>query len=459
MKFIFENLGLLEKAELDLAQLTIICGENNTGKTYATYAIYGFLRNWKDLLYHILAEEVGFIDQKDKKYRINLEEIFTGNINYFLNKMSKLFIQDLPRVFASKEEAFIDTKITINIDKEISIIPKSFNKKIQIRGEVLATITKDENSPILEVLADDGVVNTFGINGFIFEAISEIVFSQYFPNPHISSAERTGAAIFRKELDIARTRMLKALHEMGNKEIKRIKERPWELLREVGADYAWPVEDNVDFVRQLEDLDKQKSELSKSNPEILLAFDDIIGGSYKVLRNQGLVFHAKKGKQRKFTMNEASSCVRSLLDVGFYLRCRAKKGDFFIIDEPELNLHPKNQRAFARLVARLINAGVSVFMTTHSDYLIKELNTLIMMNQDKGYIKEIKEKYEYANEEIVNPSMINLYITRKKSKNSNKNVLIKASIHSDVGIEVSTFDDTIDIMNEIQEALLYGGEL
>ena len=37
MKAIIENIGVFKYAEYDLADLTIICGKNNTGKTYATY--------------------------------------------------------------------------------------------------------------------------------------------------------------------------------------------------------------------------------------------------------------------------------------------------------------------------------------------------------------------------------------------------------------------------------------
>jgi hypothetical protein len=369
--------------------------------------------------------------------------------------MGEQFVNDLPSVFAAKEDAFANTKIKINIDDEFPISSKAFQKRVQGGGEVLATITKEENSMILEILANDEIVNLFGLKEFVFQAIAEIVFSPYFPHPHISSAERTGAAIFRKELDMARTRMLKALNEMGNKDIRRIKERPWELLREVDTGYPWPVEDNVEFVRQLEDFDKQTSELFKENAEILSSFDAIIGGTYKVIRNQGLVFQAKKGKQ-KFTMNEASSCARALLDVGFYLRYRAKKGDLFIIDEPELNLHPKNQRAFARLISRLINSEVKVFMTTHSDYLIKELNTLIMLNQKTEHTKKIQTEYGYEDMEILNPEKVNLYMTAKGGNRKSLNVLQQAVIHPNWGIEVSTFDDTIDLMNEIQSNLVYG---
>ena len=46
MKIKLKNLGALRQAEFELGEMTIICGANNTGKTYATYALYGFLDYW-----------------------------------------------------------------------------------------------------------------------------------------------------------------------------------------------------------------------------------------------------------------------------------------------------------------------------------------------------------------------------------------------------------------------------
>jgi predicted ATPase len=50
MKVKIKNLGILKQAEFSLGDLTIICGGNNTGKTYATYALFGFLDTWRRLL-------------------------------------------------------------------------------------------------------------------------------------------------------------------------------------------------------------------------------------------------------------------------------------------------------------------------------------------------------------------------------------------------------------------------
>jgi predicted ATPase len=38
-----KNLGPLKQAQFEIGDMTIICGPNNTGKTYATYALFGFL--------------------------------------------------------------------------------------------------------------------------------------------------------------------------------------------------------------------------------------------------------------------------------------------------------------------------------------------------------------------------------------------------------------------------------
>ena len=256
---------------------------------------------------------------------------------------------------------------------------------------------------------------------------------------------------------MARTRILRTISEMNSKEIKN---RPLKFLQAIRTTgYAWPVEDNVDYARQLEDIDKQESELIKNNPKIMSIFNEIIGGSYKVIRNQGLFFQVKGTRNKRYTMNEASSCARALLDVGFYLRCEASPGDLFIIDEPELNLHPKNQRTFARLIAQLVNSGIKVFITTHSDYIIKELNTLILLNQRTKHTKLIQDKYKYSDNELLDSNKISIYITDRNGKKGGQNILRKVEIDPKEGIEVKTFDDTINLMNEIQDSLIYGENL
>ena len=467
MKFEFESLGLLDEAKIEIADLTLICGENNTGKTYATYAVYGFLRSWRQLMQRRISQEIRNISPSNGSYEFDLGAMFEGRTEKYIESICESFIEMLPHVFATNETLFKSVKFKFTLGSNPDLLSLPFQKSIAQgpSGKIFATLTKDAGSQILKVLIlQDERTRLAGLTQFVADAITEIVFAPCLPDVHISSAERTGAAIFRRDLDFARSRMLEGISTLDSNELK---SNPFLVLNQIDSGYAWPVRDNVDFVRQLESISKTTSIFASDHPEIIEAFENVIGGNYKVTKEQGLIYQPKTGGKSRFTMNESSSCVRALLDIGFYLRCKAKPGDLFVIDEPELNLHPRNQRSFARLVVRLINAGLKVFITTHSDYIVKELNTLIMLAQRTPHTRELQKTYGYSEQELVNPDQIRLYMTgpgTRKSAGDGKrairiNTLKLATIFPDRGIEVSTFDTTIEEMNEIQNEILFGGEL
>jgi AAA15 family ATPase/GTPase len=56
-------------------------------------------------------------------------------------------------------------------------------------------------------------------------------------------------------------------------------------------------------------------------------------------------------------------------------------GDVLFIDEPENNLHPRAQRAFMEALVKLSQAGVQVFMASHSYTVLKQLE--IIAKRDK----------------------------------------------------------------------------
>ena len=50
LKFRMTNIGAVKQAEVELGDFTIIIGRNNTGKTHMAYAIYGFLRGFREIM-------------------------------------------------------------------------------------------------------------------------------------------------------------------------------------------------------------------------------------------------------------------------------------------------------------------------------------------------------------------------------------------------------------------------
>ncbi len=462
MKIQIKNLGALKQAELTLGDLTIICGVNNTGKTYATYALFGFLDSWREIfsieihddkINQLLTEGVVHIEVSD----------YIGRAEGIVKSGSTNYAKHLPMVFAASGDRFKDTEFQVILDTKDIHLTRKFNQTLGgAANATLFSLSKSEESTqlVVTLLVDKGKVRIPEnvIRQIIGGALKDIIFGHLFPNPFIASAERTGAAIFRKELNFARNRLLEEVSQ-ADKKID-----PMEFLFKEYQDYALPVKTNVDFTRQLETIAKRSSFVEEKHPEILADFADIIGGKYTVTRNDELYF-VPKGKQIKLSMDESSSAVRSLLDIGFYLRHMAQPGDLLMVDEPELNLHPENQRRVARLFARLINLGIKVFITTHSDYIIKELNTLIMLSHDKPHLKRIAEKEGYREEEMISAEKIKVYIAEEAlvkpdlhSKRRRCQTLTLADIDPQLGIEARSFDTTIETMNRIQEEIVWGAE-
>ena len=120
-----------------------------------------------------------------------------------------------------------------------------------------------------------------------------------------------------------------------------------------------------------------------------------------------------------------------------------------IIDEPELNLHPDNQRKMAGLLARLVNSGVKVLVTTHSDYLIRELNNRVMLNLDVENKEQIMKSAKMTDLDLLKPEKIKAYSLKDDHQIHTVEV-------DKYGINMEVFDNLIADANELADKIYYG---
>jgi predicted ATPase len=88
------------------------------------------------------------------------------------------------------------------------------------------------------------------------------------------------------------------------------------------------------------------------------------------------VFYRTPG--REYSLRQTSSMVSELSPIVLYLRHVLHPGDLLMIEEPEAHLHPAAQVAFANCLVRLVNSGLKIMLTTHSEYFLQQINTAIM---------------------------------------------------------------------------------
>lgn len=87
------------------------------------------------------------------------------------------------------------------------------------------------------------------------------------------------------------------------------------------------------------------------------------------------------GWRRDLPLTQASSMVSELAPIILYLRHLVQLGDVLIIEEPEAHLHPAMQVRVTRRLAELVEAGVRIVITTHSEWVLEELANLIRLSQ------------------------------------------------------------------------------
>jgi predicted ATP-dependent endonuclease of OLD family len=357
MYFELKNIGAIKEAKIELGKLTVICGKNNTGKTYITYSIFGFLSTLFEHAYKF--------------------ESPTAYVEFYLEKLNE--------IFSANADEFAEAEFHLGM--------------------------ADSNQ------------SEFQLN------------EGEFPRPFILPAERTGILLFQKELDKNKTALIKAL----------TKTRHLALLEDNIARFALPIEKDIDFARDYDNVIKSNSFLKQEKPELTTYIEEMLGVQYEIIDGQKIV--RDKLTHRAMPYYMSSSSVRALFDLHLWLKHQAKKGDILFIDEPELNLHPENQVKIARLLVRLINSGINLFLTTHSSSIIKEFNNLVMLSNDFPEKEAMMKAFGYTSDDILHEADLKAYIAHTDGTVSSVDV-------DEYGMIQSGFDEIIVQFNETSNKLI-----
>ncbi len=444
MKLTVDNLGKIVQSEIELNNLTILVGDNNSGKTYITYSIYGMLKNWTDF--------INYNNFKDLEARLKIEGQISLNKEEIQDIVSKSIVTEssnfqkrIRDLFNDKEKIFAEARVKLEFEKPTEF--KDCEKKIQI-GENIVFDGKLENN-ILSISYIKQTKNE--IDDTLFKRVlgdlfAYLVFDEIFPDPTIITAERLGISLFYKELDEQRNSLVDGLQKLDDKEGNF---HPFELLMSMSAYYATPIRDHIAFTRNLDNIKKNTSKIDSSYPMEIIK--EILGAEFKKENKQDIRFYTKNKKNNKFDipLYLASSSARCIVDIYFYLKHLAKQGDILIIDEPESHLTLKNQRLIAKLIASIINLDIKVFITTHSDFLVKELNNLILLSNDFKDKEQwlIKNKKSYSKFDKIKFNDVSVYQAI--------NGKLESLEVNNKGIEIPFFDDEINNLFSISSDLDY----
>lgn len=158
-----------------------------------------------------------------------------------------------------------------------------------------------------------------------------------------------------------------------------------------------------------------------------------------------------------FPLHRVASSVSELAPFFLYLQYVVRSGDILIVEEPESHLHPAAQRILAECLVRLIRSGLFVVLTTHSDFLLEQLNHFIMMHSlpPSGRPKARRTKESFLRPDEVAAHVLQYDQESKGYRMANLEVTPEDGIPEDefVKVQESLYEELYSI-----EAAIHGGE-
>lgn len=455
MQITINNLGAIKSANIDLSKkLTIFTGPNNSGKTYAAFLLY-FLTKANIGIHNIDEFELEYenlIKHKKTQHLLSLDKIINYrklHLNNINNSLDNLFgVSD-----EIVENLFTDFNIKINEtnnELEEKIFKSELNMSLSIENNVIKFMKKSESN-VVEIVLENEIINKKELK-FLDIIIYSRLYSYFallpFTNSYILPVERNSIYTFSKELSIQKQEFFDRAKDLTSSNSS-TKSLEWYFKRTTR--YPLPIRDGLEIAEDLYNYSKKKSEYYQLAEEIE---DELLFGKVTVTKDGDVQFSSSRSKRKKIPIQLSASIVKTLSSLVFYLKHLANTNDLIIIDEPELNLHPNNQVYLTRLFAKLINNGFRLLISTHSDYMIREFNNLIMLSNEEIRKSKLFNQLGYDENIFINPDDVNAYLFNYKNKSA-KEVTIKNIEISEFGFDVETIDDTVDKLNKISEELFY----
>lgn len=470
MEIEFENIGFIKSGKIKTNNITIIFGPNNVGKTYLSYSTYAAISKYNATF----REEIKIPSSVSSNLVLNgmakydITNVFTDAL---VKSVNEKVSSSLPAFFKDNSGMFANSKISV-IDSYIQdrVVDAEVNVNVSIKENIILNIQKKKNNTSIDFSVvsskKDGEAGSSVIELKEKEASNylNLLFKFFFLNEvldpaandaFIITSERTGISLFQKEIDgnrsnIVDSYMWRDLFTNDKSELLSLDK----IMRQKVAKFSEPINHNINIIRNFADLKKKKSIMtvngvqksSKVRDDVIKTLELLTGGKYSTSDSETIftVFCNDGDKVSiPFSLSSASNKALFLLDI--YVRYYMSNNSYLIIDEPELNLHPHNQIKMAELLVRLANCGVKIIITTHSDYIVKEINNRIMASQlkDKSRLTE----FGYKDSDLISTSEVNSFTIGNDG-------IIDEVEGNEYGVNAFLFDNAIaDIENKTD--LLY----
>lgn len=352
MRLKLQNIGIIEEADINIDGITLIAGQNDSGKSTVGKVLYALIKGFNQ-------DANAFHDEKNTRISYNYQDILKElkkaeliNVTDFQTKeINAEWIEKIEKVL--KSELKQDTKD--NVSKHLTYLKSTFKVTFN-------TIEQKERE----------------LENWFLEEIETLhnVFRPFIISPKIEIEDLTGNTIIHQKKPFSDYHYLKLNSDLETyfKEAYYI-ESPSiidsSLQQEVGKS-------NIHFLRNRQN--ELRIALANSLPNnininfssVYKEISQIINGEISIDQLDGVNY---KKNNKSIDIRNTAVGIKSFGIIQLLLKNnRLNNRSLLIIDEPEVHLHPTWQVKYAEILVFLSKEyDIPIVLTSHSPYFIEAL--------------------------------------------------------------------------------------
>lgn len=373
MKLVIENIGKIKKAEFDFRGITVIAGNNNTGKSTVGKVLYSFFNSLQNVSEKV--ENQRYEERCDALQAYMTNEIYSSfEPSDESNRIRRIF-----SALKFKIPEDLDLRDKSEVKKWVASALKKRGIKLSDRSagfsklwKQFENIDKIDDKDIISVLVERYYKDVFHnqINSLFVDVAGKVrldiqskEFILEFKHNKVTSQnipfDIRNRAIFIQSPDI-----IDALGEKNSFAHGFVAE----LMNGLNEQLI------LSLIKRTRKNAIAETQFREKMTNITALLNEVIPGEFDKKSSGNVVYNEKEFEEPLSVIN-LSTGLKSFALLQLLLDNSALGDkDVLILDEPEVNLHPGWQLKYAELIVLLERAfNLTVLLTTHSPYFLRAI--------------------------------------------------------------------------------------